>query len=142
MQTAKKKHLVTKVTFGTGTFVMQTLGSAFRTKDPFFTTLVPKGKGSEFAFEAKVGVTGPDVEKRLGKPDELKRYFRDIARKVNRYIKRLPKKPVEIVIDGGATRDPSVGPILHEVTKIDVTPMIMYDGTALGTAMLQLAASG
>ncbi len=136
-QTAKKKGLVTKVTFGTGTFVMQTLGKSFKTKDPFFTTLVPKGKGSEFAFEAKVGVTGPEVEKRLGKPKELRKYFYEVARKVDRYIKRLPKKPIEIVIDGGATRDPSVQWVLQDVTKIQTTPMCMYDGTALGTAMLQ-----
>lgn len=137
-QTAKNKRKVTKVTFGTGTFVMQNLGTMFRTKDPFFTTLVPKGKGSEYAFEAKVGVTGPEVEKRLGKPLELQKYFYEIAHQVNRYIKRLPRKPKEIVIDGGVTQDPSVQWVIQGATGIETTPMVMYDGTALGTAMLQL----
>lgn len=137
-QTAKKKGKVTKVTFGTGTFVMQSLGPVFWTKKPFFTTLVPKGKHAEYALEAKVGVTGPEVERRLGKPLELQKYLYAVAHRVNKYIKRLPRKPKEIVIDGGVTQDPSVQWVIQGVTNIETAPMVMYDGTALGAAMLQL----
>jgi glycerol kinase len=137
-QTATKKGPVTKITYGTGVFVMQTIGKSFKTKDPFFTTLVPKGKGSEYAFEAKVGISGPEVEKRLGKPEELKKYLYKLAKQTDRYIKKLPVKPKEIIIDGGSSRDGLILAIQEDVTGISTQPLIMYDGTALGTAMLQL----
>jgi glycerol kinase len=137
-QTATKKGSVTKVTFGTGTFVMQAIGAAFRIRDPFFTTLIPKGKGSGYALEAKVCVSGPDVLKRLGKPEELKKYFRVLAKRTDAYIKKLPVRPKEIIIDGGCSRDGLMLAIQEEVSGISTQPLRMYDGTALGTAMLQL----
>lgn len=137
-QTATRRGRVTKVTYGTGVFVMQELGEKFITKDTFFTTLIPKGKGTAYALEAKVCVSGPEVEKRLEHPKELIRYFYRLARHVDGYIKKLPKKPKEIIIDGGSSRDGLILSIQEEISEIPTQPLVLYDGTALGTAMLQL----
>lgn len=136
-QTTTKKGPVTKITYGTGVFVMQTVGRTFKTRDPFFTILVPKGRGSEFALEAKICVSGPDVEKRLGKPEELRAYFYKLAKQTDAYVKKLPVKPKEIIIDGGSARDGLILAIQEEISGISTQPLIMYDGTAMGTAMLQ-----
>jgi glycerol kinase len=126
----------TKVTYGTGTFVMQLLGNAFATQKGFFTTLVPVHGKTAYALEAKIRVSGPDVEKRLTHPKELETYLRDLARDVNRHLKRLPATPKEILIDGGITRSPLLAPIQHEVSGIRIRPLTTYDGTALGVAMM------
>lgn len=129
------KGVATKVTYGTGVFVMQALKS-FKIKDPFFTTLVPTTTGSAYALEAKIAVSGPEVEKRLHDPDALRKYFYTLAKQVDRAIKKLPVQPKEIIIDGGSSRDGIILVIQEEVSEISTQPLVMYDGTALGIARM------
>lgn len=126
----------TKITYGTGVFVSQELGTEFSLADGYFTTLVPRGKTSAYALEAKVCVSGPDVEKRLDDPKALRTYLYQLAKKTDVYIKKLPKKPKEIIIDGGSSRDGLILPIQEDVSGISTTPLESYDGTALGIAMM------
>ncbi len=126
----------TKVTYGTGTFVMQLLGTTCSLRAPFFTTLVPTDGGTAYALEGKVTVSGPEVTKRLSSPKKLEIYLHDLSRQVNRYVKRLPVKPKEIVIDGGITRDPNLAIFQEDASGIRIRPLATYDGTALGVALL------
>lgn len=128
---------ITKVTYGTGVFLSQALGSGFSLTDDFFTTLVPtKDKKFSYAIEAKICVSGPDVTKRLNHPKALRTYFYRLAKCVDRAIQKLPKKPKEILIDGGSSRDGLILAIQEEVSGISTQPLISYDGTAIGIAMM------
>lgn len=130
------KSPVTKITYGTGVFLSQSLGPRFALADGFFTTLVPHGHGSAYALEAKICVSGPEVEKRLKRPKALQAYFYELAKQVDTAIQKLPKKPKELLIDGGSSRDGLVLAIQEEVSGISTQPLISYDGTALGIAMM------
>lgn len=130
------KGPVTKVTYGTGVFVSQSLGQKAAIRDRFFTTIAPTMNGWEYILEAKICVSGPDVEKRLKHPKELQRYLTSLAKKVDAAIKKLPKKPSHILIDGGSTRDGLLLSIQEEISGVSVEPLPSYDGTALGTAIL------
>ncbi len=128
---------ITKVTYGTGVFLSQALGSRFTLADDFFTMLVPtKDKRGAYAMEAKICVSGPDVTKRLNRPKALRTYFYQLAKCVDAAIHKLPKKPKEIIIDGGSSRDGLILSIQEEVSGISTQPLISYDGTALGIAMM------
>jgi glycerol kinase len=127
---------ITKVTYGTGVFLSQALGSRFALADRFFTTLVPHEHESAYALEAKICVSGPDVAKRLKSPKALQAYFYQLAKCVDEAIQKLPKKPREILIDGGSSRDGLILAIQEEVSGISTQPLISYDGTALGIAMM------
>ncbi|MCW1891788.1 MAG: FGGY family carbohydrate kinase [Candidatus Uhrbacteria bacterium] len=129
---------VTKITYGTGVFLGQSLGSTFKLSENFFTTLVPHGHESAYALEAKICVSGPDVTKRLKNPKALRTYFYELAKKVDTEIKKLPKKPKQLLIDGGSSRDGLILAIQEEVSGISTQPLISYDGTALGIAMMLL----
>ncbi len=131
-----KKASTTKVTYGTGTFVMQLLGDRFATRKNFFTTLVPINGRTAYALEAKVGVSGPEVSKRLKDDDALTAYLERLAKQVDRHLKLLPVKPKEIFIDGGITRSPLLAPIQRKVSGIRIKPLATYDGTALGVGMM------
>jgi glycerol kinase len=134
-----KSRPTTKVTYGTGTFVIQSLGNAFSVHRDSFTTLVPTPNGkTAYALEAKVGVSGPEVQKRLRYPKKLEQYLRKLAKDVDRRLKRLPVRPKTIFIDGGITRSPLLAPIQQEISRIKVKALPTYDGTALGVAMMLL----
>jgi len=135
---ARRSAGATKVTYGTGTFVMQLLGDRFVIRDGFFTTLVPFKRGTAYALEAKIAVSGPEVAKRLRRPAELERYLRKLAMNVNSAIKRLPEKPKELIVDGGISRSPLLAPIQSEISGIPVRPLPTFDGTALGVAIALL----
>lgn len=126
----------TKITYGTGTFLMQVIGASFSLHPPFFTTLVPNGAKPLYALEAKIDCGGKSVERVLKKPKELKMLFHTMAKKIDRLIRRLPQKPGEIIIDGGVTRDKGLRAIQAGVSGIPVRKQKIFDGTALGVAML------
>jgi glycerol kinase len=132
----KMCRAVTKVTYGTGTFVMQSLGKRFETDRHFFTTLVPSLDGPHYAFEAKVQYGAKQVEPFLGKPKKLHKILRSIARKTDAYIQFLPERPKELVIDGGVSRDGIVGGLQGAISNLSVRMQKIYDGTALGSALL------
>lgn len=127
---------ITKITYGTGTFIMQIIGTTFRIHPHFFTTLVPDGRKPLYALEAKIDCGGKKVERVLKKPKELKKLFHAMAKKIDRLIRRLPQKPGEIIIDGGVTRDEGLSAMQAKVSAIPIRKQTIFDGTALGVAML------
>lgn len=132
-----KVHPATKATYGTGVFVMQGLGQRFALVEPFFTTLVPSGKGkAAYALEYKVGVSGPQVTKRLKKPEALKAYLYQLAKRTDVAIQKLPKKPKYLMVDGGSSRDGIILAIQEHISGTTSIPLPTYDGTALGIAIL------
>lgn len=134
---SKRKRAITKITYGTGVFLSQSIPS-FALSDDFFTTIVPSEKNElSYALEAKICISGPEVTKRLNHPKQLKTYFYQLAKQIDRKIKKLPVQPKELLIDGGSSRDGLVTAIQEEVSEIPTQPLVHYDGTALGTALLQ-----
>jgi len=133
-QPASRKN-ITKITYGTGVFVVQTIRNFILSSD-FFTTLVPTRKGVGFALEGKIEKSGEKVTSLLSSPNKLRAYLRSLALDVDRLIKKLPTRPNELVVDGGSARDGIVTLIQQEVSHIPVFQQTNYDGTALGTALL------
>ncbi len=131
------KRAVTKVTYGTGVFLVQILGSRFIAHPPFFTTLVPtRGNGSVYALEAKIEGSGETVAKLLPTLPRLLAYFSSLAKKVDRLLQKLPNKPNELIIDGGVARDGYVVEIQEKTSGIPACLQDPFDGTALGCALL------
>ena len=126
----------TKVTYGTGTFIMQVLGPDFRTKTPFFTTLIPNTPRPSYALEAKIDCCGNKVDALLAKNKDLNPTIHKLALQVDEYIKALPKKPKEIIVDGGLTQAKDLVRIQSEISGIPVVKQTIFDGTALGVAKL------
>ena len=127
---------VTKVTYGTGVFILQDAGNRFTLHPKFFTTIAPGRKGTPYVLETKIEGTGKAVDRLLRHPKALERYFFQLARNVQRRLSALPVSPVSLVIDGGITRDGRLGKIQGAVSKVSVVTQPIYDGTALGIAWL------
>jgi glycerol kinase len=127
----------TKITYGTGTFVDQVVGRSFRPCDHFFTCLVPAPKGgTAYACEGKIAKGARQVDQLLGHDLLLRRFLRRLAREADVYVRRLPYCPRVIVTDGGVSRDGIVGTYQQEASLLPVSPLPIFDGTALGTAQL------
>lgn len=126
----------TKITYGTGSFVMQNIGKRFLLGDAFFTTLVPGTDGSDFAVEMKVEGTGEAVAKVVDNSDTLKKYLKTLAKHVDRHLKLLPHTPPLIIADGGVARDNIVVEFQQSISHIPVRLQQTYDGTALGVALM------
>jgi glycerol kinase len=126
----------TKVTYGTGAFLMQTLGNSFEIRQPFFTTLAAGKNCSQYALEAKVADCGSRVTDALGNETKLRATLEEIAQEVDASIRLLPLRPRELVIDGGATRDGIMRELQEKISEIKVVQQEPYDGTALGAAKL------
>jgi glycerol kinase len=131
------KAVVTKVTYGTGVFVVQVLGRHFALHPPFFTTLVPAiGMGSFYALEGKIEGSAQTVDRLLSNIPKLFRYFRQLTKQVRGLVKKFPVKPSEIVVDGGIARDGYIVEIQQEILGIPACLQDPFDGTALGCALL------
>lgn len=128
---------VTKVTYGTGAFIMQDLSDNFLRHNHFFTTLTPADMNSaSYALEAKVEGCGTIVTPLLKKPEELRKAILKIVRAVDAYLKKLPIKPEEVIIDGGVTRYKNLASLQSEVSKIKIRKQDIFDGTSLGIVKL------
>lgn len=126
----------TKITYGTGTFIMQSIGESFAIHAPFFTTLIP-GHGEPFyAVEAKINASGQEITAALGNDAKLKICLTRLAKHVDRVIKKLPIIPQSLTIDGGITRDGIIAQVQERISCISVRGRQIFDGTALGVAML------
>lgn len=136
MVAAGLKRKTTKVTYGTGIFIMYSLGRRFILRQPFFTTLIPSYSRPKFALEAKIGGCGQAMEKVLGRPVLMYKLALKLAKEVDFYLKKLPDRPGRIVIDGGVTQYNLLPLIQQKISKIPVWVQKIYDGTALGIAML------
>lgn len=133
---AGSKRGTTKVTYGTGTFIGQHLGSEFELHNSFFTTLMPSGKKAQYALEGKIARGGKEVEPLLKDLKKLKRFLLKLATDVDKSLKRLPIKPKRLFIDGGVMKDGIVGGFQKEISGVHVEPLSVVNGTAYGTAKL------
>lgn len=126
----------TKITYGTGTFAMQSLGRHFVLKEPFFTTLIPNRSRPAYALEAKIDCCGGKVDRLLASRRNLDPTIGALARKADELIRRLPRKPRRIIVDGGLTQAKNLPAIQSRISKIPVKRQSIFDGTALGIAKL------
>lgn len=123
----------TKVTYGTGTFVMQIIGSQFALHQPFFTTLaVNPDQQPWYALEAKATSGIENAEEILKNPRLLESHLQHLVHSADTYLRRLPYKSQEIIIDGGWIRDGKILPIQSKASNAAVREQKVYDGTALG----------
>ncbi|MDP3697842.1 MAG: FGGY family carbohydrate kinase [Candidatus Taylorbacteria bacterium] len=125
----------TKATYGTGVFIMQSLGESMDILDPFFTTLIPSRGEAYYALEAKVSGYG-EIKSLLKKPKKLKAVLEKLANDTGEYIKKMPFMPKELIVDGGITRLEQLVSIQAKVIGIPVNRQEISDGTALGVAKL------
>ncbi|HEY9586298.1 MAG TPA: FGGY family carbohydrate kinase [Candidatus Paceibacterota bacterium] len=134
---ALKRGADTKITFGTGTFLVQVLKEGFTIVQDFFTTLLPTQSGASYGLEAKIGEYGQEVARLRERGLSLENLTKTIAESVKPWIRKLPTAPKKIVIDGGITQSPfllsALRATLPDVTFIEQT---IYDGTALGAAYM------
>ena len=126
----------TKVTYGTGTFILQAIGKKFLLKDGFFTTIIPLKNGFGYALEAKIDATGQTVAKHLKNAAKLKKTVDGITQTVATVIRKLPIVPKEITVDGGITREKYLITKQEKLLDIPVVTHELFDGTALGVAKL------
>ncbi|PIS04731.1 MAG: hypothetical protein COT81_04915 [Candidatus Buchananbacteria bacterium CG10_big_fil_rev_8_21_14_0_10_42_9] len=132
------KRGLTKITYGTGTFINQSIGRTFQLHQPFFTTLLPSGKKPLYAVEGKIESSASKVSKALNRPIQLNKIITEIATDVNFFVQNLPLKPKQIIVDGGITQYPDLIKIQSRISKIPVVRQITHNGTALGVAKLIL----
>ncbi len=133
---AGNKPRTTKVTFGTGTFIMQVLGPKFSLYRRFFTTLIPNTKEPFYAVEVKIACCGKKVERLLDEPILLQVLLKRLAKWVDSRLQELPLKPGELVIDGGVTKDKRLALVQNEISNLPVRRQKIFDGTALGIAKM------
>jgi len=137
MRAAGEKKGTTKITYGTGTFVMQTIGETYMLQEPFSTTLTPGRNGkSVYALEGKIEGSGKAVDTLLKKKKHLEPFLNILAKKVDTLIKKLPIQPKELIIDGGITQAKKLREIQEKISRIPVSEQTIYDGTSLGTAKI------
>jgi glycerol kinase len=131
------KLAVTKITYGTGTFVDQTAGRRFRPHDGFYAIVVPHPDGgAAYGLEGKIERGARQVDELLGDDAALRRFLKKLAGDTDRLVRRLPHRPRQIIVDGGVSRDGLVGGFQAAITGIPVTSLPTFDGTALGAAYL------
>lgn len=136
MAAAGMRKGTTKITYGTGTFVMQNIGSRFSLQPHFFTTLLPSSGKAIYALEQKIEGSGQKTTSLLSHPVKLRVYFRQLAIHTHAWVKDLPQRPAQLIIDGGISRDGIIADIQQEVSRIPVRRQKITDGTALGVAIL------
>jgi glycerol kinase len=127
----------TKITFGTGIFMVQEI-SELEIVPGFFTTVLPSSGELRYGIEAKVAEScGPRVLPHLGKPAELEPLMREFAEDSVKAINKLSKRPTKLVVDGGVTQSELLMNFLREfLPDIEIIRQEPYDGTALGVAFL------
>ncbi|MFZ3019925.1 MAG: FGGY family carbohydrate kinase [Minisyncoccia bacterium] len=135
MYGALKQNIKTKITFGTGTFLVQALENGFSVVPDFFTTLLPTKIGASYALEAKIGEYGRIVADLLRLKISLENITKEIAESVKPWIAKLPFMPKEIIVDGGITQSPFLLSALRSIyPNISFVEQSIFEGTALGVA--------
>ncbi len=133
--TSDRSTKVTKVTYGTGTFITQSLPS-FQLQQNFSTTIAPHPRGRTFILEAKIQRGGRELESLLAHPKKRDAFLRRLALDADQLIRQLPTPPKTLFIDGGVTRDGLMTIIQRDISGIRIQPLSSFDGTALGIAAL------
>ena len=137
MYGALKRDTETKITFGTGTFLVQRLKDEFLVFNNFFTTLLPTKNGASYAIEAKVVEFGQTIAHLLEQGISLENITKEIAVSVSTWIKSLPVAPKSIVVDGGITQSPFLLEALRKnFPEIVFIEQPTFEGTALGVAFM------
>ncbi|MEX1026907.1 MAG: FGGY family carbohydrate kinase [Candidatus Paceibacterota bacterium] len=128
----------TKITYGTGTFIMQTLGDEFVLEDPFITTLTPSASiGSvQYALEASVRETGSRVAGVLGDEEATERVLEDIVQEVDVLLQQLPYPVATVIVDGGISQSEYLVRRQGELSNAEIVRQPIFDGTALGVKRL------
>ena len=127
----------TKITFGTGIFIMQIVGEDLEMHPPLFTALTAGKKGaSRFAVEAKIEACAECVTPLIGREPELNALLDGFAASVAHFVGLLPIRPKELVIDGGVTQAPHLKVAIERATGLPTREHAIFDGTALGIARL------
>lgn len=127
----------TKITFGTGIFIMQIIGEDWMIHPPFFTTLaVGKGERPLFALEAKIESCAKRVTPLIGRAPELNALLDAFASRVAGFVAQLPLRPKELIIDGGVTQASHLAEAIRRATGLPVREHAIFDGTALGIARI------
>jgi len=126
----------TKVTFGTGTFLAQSLGNRFDLFDGYQTTLITGEKKSFYGVEIKISCYGKDIEPYVNDSVALRRVLLRFAKEVKKAIHHLPIKTKAITIDGGGTRDGILKELLQQELALPIYTHDIFDGTALGIAKM------
>ena len=132
------RNVSTKITFGTGIFMVQGL-KGFALYPDFFTTIVPeKNKKIHYSIEMKIAdVCGPRVTPHLGDENALRPLMKEFAKLSAKAAQKLPYKPESIVIDGGVTQSDILVSYLEEyLSDTKIIRQHPYEGTALGVACL------
>ena len=122
----------TKITYGTGAFIMQNIGRDFLIQKPFFTTLTATGS---FALEAKVEGCGVKIAPLIGTP-KIFNAVKFFVKQTSIIVKKLPLRPIKIILDGGMTQYEKTMTLQNEFTGLPVERQKIHDGTALGIAKL------
>ncbi len=137
MYGALKRDVETKITFGTGTFLVQRLKDGFKVINNFFTTLLPTKNGASYAIEAKIGEFGQIVAHLREQKISLENITKEIAISISPWIKSLPVAPKSIVVDGGITQSPFLLEALRKnFPEIAFIEQPTFEGTALGVAFM------
>lgn len=126
---------VTKITYGTGTFVGQIIGESFALHDRFFTTPTADTT-SRFMIESKIDCCGNRVDPVVGDPKKFNPIIDELTNEIMHYLDALPYKPNRIIVDGGLIRTPYTYQALARATGLEILPQEPYDGTALGVARM------
>lgn len=127
----------TKITYGTGAFILQNLGKSFYLNEHLFTTLVVGIKNRPFyAFEGKVAECGDLITPSLGNDKEMRKAIKKIAFEVNKLLHYFPRKYDKIVIDGGVSQADFLIAEQERVSQIKIQRQKSFEGTAIGTAKL------
>lgn len=132
---AGSEKSTTKITYGTGTFIMQNIGDNFLLKPPFFTTLTA-GKKNHYAVEGKIGEYGALIAKNLSGGKGIKDIVEEMVQKTAVFTNLLPLKPKEIIIDGGITQFEPLKEMQEKTSGISMRYQKTFNGTALGVAKL------
>lgn len=138
---AGKSSGTTKVTFGTGAFIMQVMGRRFKLVPGFFTTLCA-GKSLQklYACEAKINLGAKQVKPLLGKPKELKKLISSLTKQASAILLRLPKKPGQVIIDGGVAQYKDIAALQAKSSGLKIIKQSTHEGTALGVAKMLIDA--
>lgn len=132
-----KDKFCTKVTCGTGTFIMQTCNAYCAVPNGWFKTITPNINGDElYALETKIECGARDVDKLILAQKPLEPFLYELARLIVEKLRGLPNKPKKIILDGGVSRDGLIAEYISELTGIEVQSLPIFDGTSLGIASL------
>lgn len=127
----------TKITYGTGAFILQNIGRWLATDPQLFTTLaVGAGNKPVYAVEGKVSPCGDLVKAVLGNEEKMRAAMRSIAQRVDMLLQRLPHRFASIVIDGGVTRDGIMADEQARASGVTIVQQPHYEVTTIGTAKL------